>query len=451
LRIILVDDDDAIRQSLIILLENLIGEVFITECANSEQALTALQDEFPTDLVICDYEMGENTGAHVFSYLRSKARKIPFILHTKTPFESIKVNFAADFPDENLQEYFLPKPQEFTVMRDHLVKLPVIQRSLKAQGQYHQIRIAYFLRHSRALCDVFIRLSDAKYVKIINRGDYFDQGLIQKYRDKEQRHLYIQNSDFDSFGSSLASHPFLVVDKNATPEQQLVATTLVVQDLAQTIGLTPSVIGLAKRQVEMVISEAKKIKGMRQLLLRLESRNDYIIDHSLMLSYLGVVLCDQLGWVTRNSREQLALAALFHDISIDDPDLAMVIDLGEPILKTLSKEEHKAFEHHPLLAAELVAPLVREFPGLEDIISQHHERPDGTGFPKKMAITRLRPLACLFIFCHHFVTHLYRHDFEPTRVRGLYKTLKSEMSVGHFIKIIEAFDSILPELGGSKE
>jgi response regulator RpfG family c-di-GMP phosphodiesterase len=68
------------------------------------------------------------------------------------------------------------------------------------------------------------------------------------------------------------------------------------------------------------------------------------------------------------------------------------------------------------------------------IISQHHELPEGNGFPNALHHTRIAPLSALFIVAHDFLFY-----FERTKNANLVTFAKEQehrYTQGHFKKIL---------------
>ncbi len=88
--------------------------------------------------------------------------------------------------------------------------------------------------------------------------------------------------------------------------------------------------------------------------------------------------------------------------------------------------------------------MVKRFPELapdvDVIILQHHELPDGTGFPRGLHAKQISPLACLFIVAHEVVTVIMRNrdagvDFQ---IREFLNDRKQVYATGNFKKVAVA-------------
>jgi hypothetical protein len=90
--------------------------------------------------------------------------------------------------------------------------------------------------------------------------------------------------------------------------------------------------------------------------------------------------------------EQLRVAAMLHDVGM--------LEVPESILnapRLLTPEEHRELREHPLRGAELTR--VANFaPMVQDAILSHHERVDGTGYPRGLRGDEI-PLAARILAC----------------------------------------------------
>ena len=71
---------------------------------------------------------------------------------------------------------------------------------------------------------------------------------------------------------------------------------------------------------------------------------------------------------------------------------------------------------------------------MDIILSQHHERPDGTGFPRGMAGKLISPLSALFIMAQDLV-HTVMED-PRTNAEDFFKDHASLYQAGQFKKIL---------------
>jgi putative nucleotidyltransferase with HDIG domain len=129
-----------------------------------------------------------------------------------------------------------------------------------------------------------------------------------------------------------------------------------------------------------LIEELKEMNlGMLQAFARLvDAKSPWTAGHSHRVCELALSIAEALN-LQLDDRENLHRAALLHDIG----------KIGVPsniLNKTdkLSDEEFRLIKNHPSLGAKILEPIIA-YKGIIPIVSQHHERFDGLGYPVGIA------------------------------------------------------------------
>lgn len=300
---------------------------------------------------------------------------------------------------------------------------------------YKKIKIVYFIRFNKALCDIYLKLSDDKHVKIINAGDEYKRELIYKFTDKRVRFLYIKESDYEKFSASVLKTPFLIFTEEAKGIDcmELCSATLeIIHDLIFTTGISPQVVKLVDTVASKIESDINRKNQLRDLLFRLKNRRDYLYDHSYLVAYLSIAVCKEMEWDSESTRNKLTYAAIFHDVLIDDSDLAFSFDLGLDDLSKYTEKEIERYKKHPEITAQMISECPRIPPNIDEIVLQHHERPNGTGFPRRLSSTNISKLSGIFNLCHEFVNELYRYGFESDKLPTIIGKLNTLYSKGNY-------------------
>ncbi|MCC6476963.1 HD-GYP domain-containing protein [bacterium] len=111
------------------------------------------------------------------------------------------------------------------------------------------------------------------------------------------------------------------------------------------------------------------------LLLALEARDQETFQHSARVAELCVGCAVKMG-MSSDEQDDLRLAALLHDIG--------KIGLPDRVLHKsgkLTRNERQLVTHHPEMSVSILTPL-RTLSRVSEIILQHHEKFDGTGYPR---------------------------------------------------------------------
>jgi len=146
-----------------------------------------------------------------------------------------------------------------------------------------------------------------------------------------------------------------------------------------------------------------------------------------------------MKWETPEIITKLVYASIFHDLQLNDPDLAFIDNLNSDKLIDYPIEEITKFKQHPTLMAEMITKS-RTIPlDVDTIIAQHHENVYGTGFPMQLKPFNIMPIVCVFIISHDFVNKLYENDFDPDSISYICDEFRKKYAIGNFEKIINAF------------
>ncbi len=131
-RIILVDDEPDILESLQELIEVSIDDVEVVAVESGEAALDVL-DSKPVDLIVSDYKMPSMNGLEFLTAARDRLPKVPRIIMTAFPDLDIAIRAINEANIEN----FFTKPLDPDEILD------VISNSLKARQSETQRNMAF--------------------------------------------------------------------------------------------------------------------------------------------------------------------------------------------------------------------------------------------------------------------------------------------------------------------
>lgn len=215
---------------------------------------------------------------------------------------------------------------------------------------------------------------------------------------------------------------------------------------------------------------AEQFYGVIQILASLVTTQErfYEGSHSRFVAYKSVEIAKELS-LSNEQIFEIETAALLHDIG--------KIALKESILSKFQSEmtsgELTQYQMHPALGQKILSK-IPQFNNIGKIISQHHERIDGSGFPNHLQGKEILPGAAIIAVVDTYHNIFYRRSkekiqnssssvvysnsssyIESTKIRFSnamnYITLKS----GHLFdsKVVEIFTELIEDerkaIGGS--
>jgi putative nucleotidyltransferase with HDIG domain len=155
----------------------------------------------------------------------------------------------------------------------------------------------------------------------------------------------------------------------------------------------------------------KKTSISKKQIAELLGQNPMVLSHSVNVFLLtNSVLKNIQGRFASEEERSLLAAALFHDIGKSYwPDRWHT----EPKHK-LSQTDFTVMQMHPIQGVNILKERKIMDPLVFDIIEQHHERPEGKGYPHQLK--NIHPLALVLAACDVYAACT---EFRPYRKRSL--------------------------------
>ncbi|MBW7902861.1 MAG: HD-GYP domain-containing protein [Rhodocyclaceae bacterium] len=191
--------------------------------------------------------------------------------------------------------------------------------------------------------------------------------------------------------------------------------------------------------VEEISNSVARNPGALISLARLKTADDYTYMHSVAVCALMIALARQLGLDEEQTR-QAGLAGLLHDLG-----KAMVPNevLNKP--GKLTDAEFAIIKKHPELGHEALLQGAR-VPGVAlDVCLHHHEKTDGSGYPKGLKADQISLFAKMGAVCDVYdaitSNRPYKAGWDPAE--SLRKM--AEWAKGHFDEMV--FQAFVKSLG----
>lgn len=151
----------------------------------------------------------------------------------------------------------------------------------------------------------------------------------------------------------------------------------------------------AAEQVVAVATRLLEREGYRySRLAKVLTQQDCIFDHSMRVCLYGLLLGHHVGY---EPIETLGVALLYHDAGkLDVP--ARILQKQGP----LTSEDWKQVTQHPSLGLKRTKVIERLPDVAQDVIQNHHEKLDGSGYPRGLDGADLSPATRIASIVNHF-------------------------------------------------
>jgi HD-GYP domain-containing protein (c-di-GMP phosphodiesterase class II) len=343
--------------------------------------------------------------------------------------------------------------------------LPGISAAMKAQGAtaknpalaennpsypYFRVGIPLLTRSNPLVADIYIKLSELKYIKLFHKGTPFGKEEVDKYHGSRKiEFLYVKLTEAEAltakFNEALEKLLKEVPLPNSVSTPVSLATIETVHSLVNQVGFTPEVQRLVKNNVDLVLKEMYASPSLGSILKNLDlDKEKYIAAHSHMLAEVACALSIAMKWDSDTSFKKITMAALLHDMGLSNQKLARIKDQKELSEKKaeFTPSDLDEYRTHPRRASTLVAGLKEVPADVDKIIVQHHELPMGTGFPDALGAVHIHPLASLIMVAHDLVDWVIDHPAPEPDVEAFIEAHAEKYKVGNFRKILKALYSL---------
>lgn len=434
--ILVVDDEADIRD----IYEMILKRAFpldVVAAGSGKEALEIVKSRGRPEIIISDYRMPDGDGLFLYKGLQEMNVKVPFVV-CSTDIPVIKEKFPEVYG-------FVEKPKIIGPVVD--IVDSIVSRT-KSPPNYVPIRITTLLRWGSANFDLFMKLSESKYVKVINGDEAFLPADADRFFSKKVVHLYITSLDAEQYIKRFEENLSMVINSEAKETDVSVLTLESmenVQKFAAVLGWTPEVMNAAKHAVTLAVKavslEPSILKLVKQ---KLESPSSKYAAHVGTLALVTCGFCQQLGWVSESTQMKLGLASLMHDMSIDEKKYNEIFAWNEAASDPQDKStETVRYRNHPIDAAALIQSMKNVPADVDQIILQHHEKTDGTGFPRGLGHGRISPMASVFIIVEDLITFLEDAPDFGENIKLFVKLRENRYNSGNFKKVFDVLKEIV--------
>jgi PAS domain S-box-containing protein/putative nucleotidyltransferase with HDIG domain len=384
IRVLIVDDseDDGL-----LLVRNLKNGGFSPsyEQVDTAEAMSKALDEQTWDVILCDNSMPTFDAASALELYKDKRLDLPFIIVSGT------------IADETAVAAMKAGAHDY-IMKGNLARLSsAIDRELREAKN----------RQERKITEIQLRKSEEKYrtlfedssdaIYLNNRdGELIDFNLstleLFGYSREEMlgintKSVFVNPDKYERLQDEIAQKGSVrefkakLRKKDGTEMDCLITSTVrqakdksklgyqgMIRDISELVS--------SRKQIEKTLSDLRKALGgtIEAMALTVETRDPYTAGHQRRVSNLARGIATEMG-VSKEQIQGVRMAGVIHDIGkISVP--------GEILSKpgNISQNELGIIKEHPQVGYNILKTVDFPWP-IAQIVLQHHERMDGSGYP----------------------------------------------------------------------
>lgn len=165
----------------------------------------------------------------------------------------------------------------------------------------------------------------------------------------------------------------------------------------------------ARQSVSSIADSLEKNIAAMVWLTRIKRADEYTAQHCVNVAILSMGLAQALEW-QQDQVELAGLAGMLHDLGKMKLDRKILNKPGR-----LSDKEYAHVKQHPRLGYLMLREDTEVHPAVSQAVLEHHERPDGTGYPNGRDRATLQPMSALISVVDAYDAITSRRPYSPAR------------------------------------
>jgi len=175
-------------------------------------------------------------------------------------------------------------------------------------------------------------------------------------------------------------------------------------------GIAAAAVALQQQHAARQSAERFAAAALETLLNAIDANDPQTGAHVRRVATFSLILADAAE-LDERERRNVEGVALFHDIGKINEALFDIIHDD----RKLTAAERRAIATHPQCGADVLAPLNGFYPDLPAGVLAHHERWDGTGYPRRLKGRRIPLSARIVAIADTFDAITYRRRYSAQR------------------------------------
>lgn len=335
-----------------------------------------------------------------------QAQKLPYQLEKEFTFNGeavirINVFYRLSPPKEPV---FLPEEVALldsvaVLLQSALTRFHSEQKATEAETRFKESEKHFQAFIDQAQVGVYIRNKkrflyvNPRFCELVGRKreDLLSIGLLDLLEDESTRKLVLEHWEKLDQGESSITYYLPLKRSDGTPIVLRVDTTVISwQSNFEFLTIVEDVTEIqhAREQIDLYVTQLEAaIKGtFLAVSTMVELRDPYTAGHERRVGLIAKAIAQELGWPAKRCAS-LELMGLVHDIG--------KISIPAEILSKptrLTDLEMELMKRHPQAGYDILKDVPLKEP-VAEVILQHHERLDGSGYPRGLKGAEILPEA----------------------------------------------------------
>lgn len=310
--------------------------------------------------------------------------------------------------------------------------------------QLIKVKISHLIKFASSFKGIEVHVFlNGKYIKMNYAEDQFVD-ILRRLQQKDLEEVFIKQDDckrvLDEIQNGMSSKSFY--DPKTTDEERIQSaeqSVEVVKNLINQMGVDKQTMDIIKSVNQKTMKMLDESPSIFMFIKQFKKNCSEEFLRAILTGYLTSLVIEKFPWKSAPVKEKAALASMLCDITLTKDDFARLKEHefnGGPLDEKL--------KHHPFEVSKILSVKKDVIPSETiTIIEQHHELPDGTGFPAGLELHRFNQLSSIFIVCQKFVEHLFAEGFDYNKRHAILGNLKKVYAGRTFDKAMDALISVV--------
>jgi len=267
-----------------------------------------------------------------------------------------------------------------------------------SEQEFLAVPMSSLIHRKLSLSDLFIRLNTDRMVKVAHKGGAIDVERISRFGEKNVQYLYVHRADFASIVSDLVRGAEGLSHLSQVPADLKLTKFFNIAESVYSeilnLPVSDESLGRAIRLSTEIATTMRDKPDFSKLVKSVVGMGDDFARHSLGCVVMSNLLVAQLDWSSPKLLAPITTGAFFHDVGLK----GIPEELWNKNRLEMTKEEAMLWETHPALGVQMLSSIGFITPDVLRIVQEHHELPNGTGFPAKLRLDRIFPMAKVVSF-----------------------------------------------------
>jgi HD-GYP domain-containing protein (c-di-GMP phosphodiesterase class II) len=380
-------------------------------------------------IVILDLDIANHSSFEVLKYIKLNHLSVKVLLYveSKKKFEELNLS-EKDLNKMGVSQTFISTSSLASIFKslkefNYATKWKDLKpdNSPRSEGvmtlpdnQFTRVKSIDFMGGNLSVFDLYLRLGENRYIKILNMGEGLNPERLMKYANNGVEFFYFLTTERSVYINYMNE-----LSKKMTTNLSTERAKVVIKSMSSvsdqfieevyTKGIQPQLVLEAKGICDNMYSLIKSDKALNHSMDEYTSLNPDSFSHIFLNAFFSMIICKNLIWVGTKTRDAIAMASLLHDIGM----LKVPASIREKDPLEMSASELVIYKKHPEYGYEMLqkSNLVSE--QVKQVVLQHHECVSGKGFPYGLNGISIYPLAKIAALADSFSNLIKKEKITP--------------------------------------